>query len=178
MNIDQKNRKLEKMAPLDEFMSYIFFYATVIIGPFVDYNEFQEFINCDKVYKEIPSTLTYGLRQLLTAFVFIAITAFILPLYPPSYIGTAKFTEESAIFKIIYLTLGMFLIRSRYYGGWYMSSSNASTCGLSFSGKDAEGHATWDRAWSITCRHEIHDNVRARIEVILSWHMVRNSFSY
>ena len=44
-----KKQRIEKMPSLFEYASYIYFYPTCITGPFVEYKDFINFINYEKV---------------------------------------------------------------------------------------------------------------------------------
>ena len=59
----------------------------------------------------------------------------------------------------------MLLVRIRYYSGWYISNAAAMSCGLSYNGRDKDGVISWDRIWSATCRHELRDNIKEKLEV-------------
>jgi len=161
---EQEIRKLEELPNLFQYFSYILFYSTVILGPFCDYNDFRDFIYLQNDYREIPNTFSASFLELLGGFVFMGITATVLPHYLPDYMATPQFAKDSVLYQIFYINFCMLVVRIRYYSAWYVGTANTMSCGLSYNGRDANGKPQWDRIWSASFRHEIRDNLREKLE--------------
>ena len=70
-----KKQRIEKMPSLIEYASYIYFYPTTIIGPFVEYKDFINFIELKDCYSNLTDNLGYifyqGTEKLIFGIFFI-----------------------------------------------------------------------------------------------------------
>ena len=58
----QKHR-IEEMPSLIEYASYIFFYPTTIIGPYIEFKDYMNWIEYKDCYRNLKNNLGYVLRQ-------------------------------------------------------------------------------------------------------------------
>ena len=93
-----KKYKIVEKPTLLEFCSYIYFYPTAILGPFVEYKDFINFIEEKDCYKDLNKkfmTILLKYLQLLgITFISIAAYSFICPIYPMDLIGRAEFPKK------------------------------------------------------------------------------------
>ena len=54
-----KKERIVKMPSLLEFVSYIYFYPTTIVGVFIEYKDYMNFIELIKEYANLTSNLGY-----------------------------------------------------------------------------------------------------------------------
>ena len=139
-NEHHKKYKIEKIPSILEYISYIYFYPTAIIGPFIEYKDFIDFIEEKNCYENLTSKkkLTYLLKQgtirLLSSFFFMGTYAFFLPYVPVEFLGEKDFVIKYPKFyqRIFYLLLTGPAVRSRYYSGWLLNTSTLAFNGIAY----------------------------------------------
>lgn len=161
---EEEMHKLDRLPNIFEYMSYMLFYTTVVVGPFCDYDEFRDYIYHRNDYSNIPNPLWVSLRTLFIGLVSMGITATVLPKNDMIYTMTKEYREDPIWYQIYFLLFSGFLIRVKYFTVWYIVTANTMACGLSYNGRDQNGKPQWDRIWSASYRHEIQDNIRAKLE--------------
>lgn len=133
-----RSYKIVEKPNLVEFFSYIYFYPTALIGPFIEYKDFINFIKEEDCYKELKKNFGYifvhGLMKFILSFVFIGIYSFIFPKIPMSLIGQTDFAIKYPKLwqRFIYLFLCAPAVRAKYYSGWTLSHSTLIFCGIAY----------------------------------------------
>ena len=133
-----------------EYMSYIFFYATFLVGPPFDFRHFQKFMDGslfrESNLKEVPSSILPTLQVVgyaLIAYFFYAQAAYFPVLN--GYVLTDEFlVHTSFAYRIGYLLIALTLVRCRYYFVWFMAEAAAVSSGISFNGVK-DGVPRWDK---------------------------------
>lgn len=140
-----KSYKIVEKPTFVEFFSYIYFYPTALIGPFIEYKDFINFINEEDCYKNLNQKFGYiffhGLLKFLLSFVFIGIYSFLSPKLPMTLLGEAEFTKKYPKFwqRAVFLYLCPPTIRAKYYSGWTLSHSTVIFCGFAYGETVKEG---------------------------------------
>ena len=142
-----KKYKIKSIPTILEYVSYIFFYPTAIIGPFIEYKDFINFIEEKNCYENLTSKkkITYLLKQgtirLLLSFFFMGTYAFFLPMVPVEFLGEKDFVIKYPKFyqRIFYLLLTGPAVRSRYYSGWLLNTSTLAFNGIAYDEKVENG---------------------------------------
>ena len=134
----QRKKRIEKMPSLLEYASYIYFYPTTIIGPFVEYMDFINFINKKDVYENLTNKLGYifkqGLYKLFIAILFIVIFALYGDVYPMSFVGSPELRKKYPEWwmRFLFLYLCGPIGRSKYYIAWGLTYSSLIFSGMSY----------------------------------------------
>jgi hypothetical protein len=78
-----------------DYFSYIFCFQGCLAGPFYEYNHFHHFM--EATYPLPSPSLLLFFYNLGLAFLFMATTAFLAPLYPLTYVTTPAFGSDPYI---------------------------------------------------------------------------------
>lgn len=134
----QKKSRIEKMPSLLEFSSYIYFYPACIVGPFIEYMDFINFIDEKDCYTNLTSKLGYilkqGFQKLSIAIFFIVYFAVFGGVYPMTPVSTPKFREDYPKWwmRIIYMYVCGPVARSKYYIAWTLTYSSLIFSGMAY----------------------------------------------
>ena len=137
-NNHHKEKRIEEMPSLLEYFSYIYFYPTSIIGPFIEFKDFINFIDKKECYANLPKRLgfifTEGLKKLLTSLFFIAYFSMYGDIYPMAVVGTAEFREKYPKWwtRILYMYACGPIGRSKYYIAWTLTYSSLIFSGMAY----------------------------------------------
>ena len=138
VNNHHKEMRIEKMPSLLEFSSYIYFYPTTIIGPFIEFNDFINFIDKKGCYANLPNRLgfifTEGLKKLCTAIFFILFFTIFGSKYPMEVVGTPELRKNYPKWwmRILYMYICGPVARSKYYIAWCLTYSSLIFSGMSY----------------------------------------------
>lgn len=130
-----KSYKIKEMPSILEFFSYIFFYPTAIIGPFIEYKDFKNFINEEDCYKNLTKKLGtiiyHGLLKFILSLIIMGLFALLSPKFPQSLFGEPDFIIQYPKYwqRLVFLYFSAPVLRLKYYSAWTLSHS-----GLIFSG--------------------------------------------
>lgn len=136
INKHHKEYKIVNLPSLLEMFSYIYFYPTSIIGPFLEYKDFINWINYEGVYSRLPYKLMFykGLEYFIYSFIVMGSYAFIGPYFPIEKTADLNFGKEhNLIYYLFYLWISCMLYRTKYYSGWILSYSSYIWNGISYS---------------------------------------------
>ena len=134
----QKQSRIENIPSLLEYSSYIFFYPTSIVGPFIEYMDFIRFIDKKDCYANLTSHLLYifteGLQKLFIAIFFTVFFVFVGDKYPLSVVGTAEFREKYPKWwmRFLYMYISAPVGRSKYYIAWALTYSSLIFSGMAY----------------------------------------------
>ena len=137
-NNHHKEKRIEKMPSLLEYFSYIYFYPTTIIGPFIEYTDFINFIDKKDCYANLPKRLgfifTEGIKKLCTAIFFIVIFSIYGDVYPMTVVGTAEFRKNypKLWMRILYMYACGPIGRCKYYIAWALTYSSLIFSGMAY----------------------------------------------
>lgn len=134
-----------------------------IVGPFIEYSDFKNWIELKSHYKDLPRGLFSGwavflpaLKDLGAGFLCLAIhILFAVVLgYSAYFPGKKEYLEYGNFFnRVWYYHVAMTGQRFMYYTPWCITDSAVKSCGLSYNGstKEKDGTVThkFDRIISI-----------------------------
>lgn len=116
-----------------DYICYIQFLPTAVMGPSLDYKEYSTFIDLKKQYVNIPNTITPVLKSLLEASVCIAIYQLVYrPHFPIEFMKTDKYLNWEGISMLLYSAISVHLMKFKYYFAWKISSCSIHACGISY----------------------------------------------
>ena len=133
----QKQRIVE-LPSLLEYASYIYFYPTTIVGPFIEYKDFINFIDLTDCYANLSKNLGYifyqGTEKLLLGIFYIIFFALFGDKYPMFAVGKADLREIYPYFwqRLVYMYLCGPVGRAKYYVAWLLTYSSLIFSGMSY----------------------------------------------
>ena len=151
-------RALKMFLSLLEYLSYIWFFGGVLVGPCF---EMQEYLNSTdlsalKPYglTQQPSTIGPAMERVLYAlfsYPFIYVHT-LLPIL--GFVNTPAFYGMSFLKRFGYFWTTMTCPRYKYYFAWYLGEAGCVSAGLALSGRDEKGQFEWGRcanvhAWKV-----------------------------
>jgi len=162
---DQLKRRVENLPSLFEYYSYLFFYATSLVGPAFDYREYSDFINLREDFQDIPSSFFPGLFNMICGFACMAVLIKFGHQFTQKTFHEEYYMSLPLWQKIVTMDIASFVTRLKYYTGWLIATGNCVMSGFSYNGKDAKGSNRWDRVVSVRpIEHETQDNLKDRLE--------------
>jgi lysophospholipid acyltransferase len=129
---NQKNKYMIKDFTNFEYFCYVYFYPTSICGPFIEFKDFQNFINLKEEFANIPSTVLPSLKRLLHAVIFSVI-----------YFAFKSFGDVDKIIDLnneySFLQKAFFFIcglthQYKYIGGFCFTEAAVIASGFSYNG--------------------------------------------
>jgi len=127
-----------EMPSLLEYASYVFFYPTTLIGPFIEYKDFINFIDQKDCYINLQQKLGYickqGAKTFSIAILFILIFTFFGDKFPMDAVGTSEFRKKYPIWwmRFLYMFACGPIGRSKYYIGWSLTYSSLIFSGMAY----------------------------------------------
>ena len=152
------------MPSLFEFLGFVWQISGVIMGPYIEYADFKNWIDLTGNYKKMPAgskgpaSIIPALTKLLIGFAsmatFIIFTEFLG--FSIQFCGTKEYlTCGSLPYKILYFYMAMTGQRFFYYAPWSFSDAGVIACGIGYNQLhsstplEKENNYLWDRVYSI-----------------------------
>ncbi|CAK9439603.1 uncharacterized protein LODBEIA_P37030 [Lodderomyces beijingensis] len=184
-----RSRAIKKHPNILPFISYSFFYASLLTGPAFDYADYDRFIRSTlfddvpeekrpgtKVRRRIPKSGKEATFKLLQGFFW----AFLLlqsPKYADmDYMYSSSFMDTHGfLYRVLYMWVLGFTYRLKYYTIWLIAEGACILCGIGYNGIDPKtGESRWDRVQNIDpCGFETAQNVRGAFE---AWNQNTNKW--
>jgi lysophospholipid acyltransferase len=164
---DQKENKITELPSFFEYVSYIFFYASAIVGPFYDYKEHVDFIRLTGNYQNIPSCAKAGIAYMLSAFLAMAIVLFFGARVHHEFMITDEFSVWPMWKKVLFYNFSMSVYRCKYYTGWLLSTSNVTAAGLNYDSQATGKGLLGKFSKVVSVRpldYELSDNIKDKLE--------------
>ncbi|KAK9370037.1 MBOAT, membrane-bound O-acyltransferase family-domain-containing protein [Lipomyces kononenkoae] len=189
----QKDRALTTFPPILDYLTYVFFFPSLLIGPSFDYAEFRRWLDLTmfdiestaqqptngkarKVRKrKIPRSGRVAARKAVEGVFWIGLWIALGRVFSPKYILSDEFLEHRFLYRILYLwPLGCYY-RLKYYGAWSLTEGACILSGLSYNGIDpVTNKRKWDRVKNIDpYRFETGQNTYTLLE---TWNMNTNKW--
>jgi lysophospholipid acyltransferase len=140
-----------------EFFSYIYFVSSSIIGTFIEFRDFMNFIHLKEQYKKIPSTILAALNRILVGFFFYGIYTALNGLVLPDDIADEE-RKFSFAQRAIMFVMGI-VHEYKYIGGFCLSEAGLIASGISYNGEaeDQKGNNSLSNGNSQPHRAKEHD---------------------
>lgn len=181
----QRDRAIKRHPSLLKFMSYVFFYPTLLTGPSFDYSDFELWLrgqlDHDKLtqhsyskYNQINGKLAiWKLVQGLTWMVLFTLLTARFNIH--KMLNAEWAANYSFWYKIHFMTLLGLIARFKYYAAWIIAEGSCILCGLSYNGKDPKtGQTKWNRLQNVNIWDvEFAQNTRQCLE---GWNMNTNKW--
>lgn len=112
---------------LEDYIGYIVFFPTALMGPFVEFNTYCEFINLSSQdYQKLPSTLIPSFKRLFLGSFFS-----ILYIWLKDFIKVDFFLSQNGIYKLLAYSILMNQ-KFKYYIAFLFSESICIASGISY----------------------------------------------
>ena len=141
---DQVQKRVIHMPTLMEFSSYVFFVSGCIVGPFLEYSDYKNWIELEGVYKTLPIGMSQGwksawpaFKRFLHALGCLSVHVFFMLIlgYDMYWQGTKEFLTYKTIFhRIAYWNMTMTGQKFMYYTPWCFTDSSCIACGIAYNG--------------------------------------------
>jgi D-alanyl-lipoteichoic acid acyltransferase DltB (MBOAT superfamily) len=94
LNERQKEMKINGVPSFINLLGYITFPVCCLMGPFIEYRDYLDYLHEDKHYKVIPTNLAPALKSFVLAMISMVLNL-LLPVYgfSPQFCGTDLFFE-------------------------------------------------------------------------------------
>ncbi|KAG6813196.1 hypothetical protein H0H92_013316 [Tricholoma furcatifolium] len=182
----QTEKRITEYPSLIEFLGYAFYFPGILVGPYLDFQEYRSLVNetvfhDDKVKektkggRKLPSgrkRVAYG--KMVLGLVFLGIFVVLGGQNNFSTALTPKFMEHNIFVRMPSILLFQaygFFERSKYYAVWTLTEGASIVTGLGFTGF-SEGKSTWNGAANVKILEiEIPSNFKVLLD---SWNMKTN----
>lgn len=130
---EQKAQRIQILPSFYEYIAYIQFLPSAVMGPGLDYSDYATFINMEKQYFNIPNPTKAVLSSLGASVACLFLYLFVyLKYFPVEFMTTDTYLRWSAWKMFLYSFISVTLIRFKYYFAWKLNSCAIDACGLSY----------------------------------------------
>ncbi|KAG4304001.1 hypothetical protein PORY_002524 [Pneumocystis oryctolagi] len=149
----QKEYALKKLPSLLEFLGYVFFFPSFLVGPsfdLVDYHRWlangitvstSKKINQDELEKRlICKDRRYSIKILLSGLFYLYVFQQMSLHYSVTYVLHDQFLQLTYIRRLLYLFLLALMHRMKYYGIWKIAEGACVLSGMGDSVRDSDGN--------------------------------------
>ncbi|KAL4465514.1 hypothetical protein ABPG72_001617 [Tetrahymena utriculariae] len=153
--------RTSKIPNLLEYLGYIYFYPSAIIGPAFNFNIYSDFIQLRDHYANIPikeKTIAV-LKHLGLAIANIIGMLTIYPHFPIDIVKADWFVNGNFFIQVLSINLLGVVLRFKYFTAWKLAQTGMNASGITYSGKD------FNKIQSMGDRFEIEPNPRLKTEM-------------
>jgi len=154
LSADQKNQAVKELPSVTEYLSFMFYFHGIMVGPTTFYKDYLAFIDGSNFLVPAPANSSghptdnlnkVVIKKLLTASAC-CVGMMILPgmFFPPEKLDTPEFYNYSFIWKMIFILGCLTIAKQKYYFAWMLSDALNNLAGFGFSGYNDNGEAKWD----------------------------------
>ncbi|KAI8848454.1 MBOAT, membrane-bound O-acyltransferase family-domain-containing protein [Chytridium lagenaria] len=159
---EQKIKAVYKFPSLLEYFGFVFFFPSFLVGPALEFRDYQAFINVEAPFDQMPSRIIPVLTSLFWAAV--ALFLYVKCAVPWSFYWalTPEYLQLSIFQRWCFLQMAGFVSRTKFYVAWKLSEGACNLTGIGYSGKDpVTGKHVWTRANNVNLVGvELGDNAK------------------
>lgn len=170
------------------FVSFAFFYPSLLTGPSFEFVDYQKWLNSDmfsdlpdskkpgkKRKRAIPKSGRVAFYRVCQAIGWLLLWQKSTDYVQSSYLFGEEFLTHNIFYKLAYLFALGFTYRLKYYAAWTISEASCILCGLGYNGYDRETKTIlWNRVQNIDIRGvESAQNIHV---VMSSWNQNTNKW--
>lgn len=151
----QKQHLLKHAPSLLEFLSYTFFFAGFLTGPWTDFVEYKSFVDKSMFKSEnfqIPSATYFVLKKFVLVIIALALYK-LSDTYNIMFLTSNEFLTYSLWKRILLFVLFVELFYQRYYIVWWLGEAATALIGLSYNGRDSNQNLLWNRILMLNLWH-------------------------
>ncbi|CCH41909.1 lysophospholipid acyltransferase [Wickerhamomyces ciferrii] len=184
----QRAKAVRHQPSLLNFLSFAFFYPSLLTGPSFDYIDFENWLN-SKMFTDLPESKKPGKKRKrnipksgkvafyrsLQAIGWLLIWQKSGEYFQVESTFTPWFTSKNILFKLGYVYVLAFTYRLKYYAAWTLSEASCILAGLGYNGYDKETKTIkWDRVQNIDIYgFETSQNIHVALE---AWNQNTNKW--
>ncbi|KAJ3019796.1 lysophospholipid acyltransferase, partial [Thoreauomyces humboldtii] len=153
-NLSEDKRKLaiRELPGLVEFLGYVLFFPTFLVGPSFEFSDYKRFIDNKAPFNNRPSSLVPTLKATGAALICLVLFFKFGNTWTYHYTLTPEFLELSLWSRVLFMQVAGGIARSKYYIAWKLAEASCDLAGLGFNGYDTKGSPQWDRVRCIAIR--------------------------
>ncbi|KAG0241405.1 lysophospholipid acyltransferase [Actinomortierella wolfii] len=178
----QQLQAIHEFPSLLQFLSYIFFFPAVLVGPSFDYADYIRFVELE-TFKD-PATgkitipkgrVTSSMKAFGFALVALAGLASVGSKLDPFWCLELEWKELPFWQRFAYIQLVAFAARFKYYAVWKLAEGACILAGFGYNGQDPKtGEAKWDASTNINIwAYETGESVKTLAD---NWNMGTNKW--
>ncbi|TPX37750.1 hypothetical protein SmJEL517_g00445 [Synchytrium microbalum] len=170
LSAEQTKFVIKELPDLLEYMGYLFFFPSFMVGPAIELRDYQAFIHGLAPFDKRPSTLVPTLKKLGVCIVYMVVYLTCLSRVPISFTKTPEFAANWLPVKFAYVFVAGFVQRFKYYTAWSLTDGSSTLVGFGYSGFNPKTNKhEWLRARNVDVYGlELAENMRGLLE---SWNM-------
>ncbi|KAJ3210992.1 lysophospholipid acyltransferase [Dinochytrium kinnereticum] len=147
---EQKKRAVRKFPSILEYLGYVFFFPSFLVGPALDFRDYQAFINIEEPFNNIPSRVLPVLTSLLYAVVSLVAYVKCASAFSYENATTAEFLQRPLWHRFLFLQVAGLISRVKFYVAWKLAEGACDLTGIGFTGRDAAtGKHVWTRGANV-----------------------------
>jgi lysophospholipid acyltransferase len=139
INSHHREYRVYEMPSLLEVLSFIYFYPTSIIGPSLEYKDFNNFMLETDCYSRLGENINYILTQgtlyFFVSFACMAFYAVLAQKLPVAKVVEEDFGQHNLFYVLAYIYFCIPGVRAKYYSGWLLSYSTVIFSGIAYTEK-------------------------------------------
>nr|KAI8732524.1 membrane-bound O-acyltransferase domain-containing protein 2 [Biomphalaria glabrata] len=181
---DQKSQAVKKLPDLLEYLSYMFYFHGIMVGPLTFFNDYIAFIEeKDVTNKSEQSSMkhpTADLNKLVVKKLLVATACclgmMLLPglFFNPEKLNSPDFYSWSFAYKVLFILGAMTIAKQKYYFAWKLADAVNNAAGFGFSGYDQHGSPQWDLTdnvdiWGVEMSTSLKVNIDSWNKKTLLW---------
>uniref|UniRef100_A0A0N5A2S9 Membrane-bound O-acyltransferase domain-containing protein 2 n=1 Tax=Parastrongyloides trichosuri TaxID=131310 RepID=A0A0N5A2S9_PARTI len=148
LNDIQKREAIKEVPPFSYYLSYMFSYQTVMVGPLCFYTDYKKYIDGDHLKidndpSKLPNPKKAAFEKLLSS-VFFMTLIIIFGKYTPEIIATKEYLELPWYKWCGWWFFVILMQRIQYYYVWVFADGVANVSGFGFNGYDENGNEKWN----------------------------------
>lgn len=188
---DQRSQVIRDTPHIIEFLSYVFNFQGIIVGPLCYYQDYIDFIDGNNILKKKKRNQSYNensnniivqpsiwqpvLTKLLLTGIVAAVWFNVALVYPIRTNLNPEILEKPFLYRLVYYFISSGSQRSKYYLAWVLSDAVNNASGLGFNGYDEDDNPKWDlitniNVWKLetcTSMKSIFDNWNIQTQIWL-----------
>lgn len=145
--------QIKKLPVLSDFLGYIYFYPTYLIGPFIEYQDYNDYIKLTNPPKSDRAS------KLITCIgsttLVLVILLWLKPWFPANFMLTADWNQYSLSGRVVYCYLAMLAVRLQYEFIWSFIDMTSIVSGLAY-----EENGGWNKCNNMDLTFEFSTSVR------------------
>lgn len=136
---EQVKRKVVEVPSLFKFSAFVFFMTGCIVGPFMEFSDFENFIELKNDYENLPQTSFWpSMRRLLDALILLGIHVYVSGIlgFSVYYCGKEEFlTYKTYWHRLAFYNIAMQGQKGMYFSLWCFQDAATIASGIGWDGK-------------------------------------------
>nr|KAJ3419216.1 lysophospholipid acyltransferase [Polyrhizophydium stewartii] len=165
---DERQRAIRRLPSTLEFLGFVFFFPSFLIGPTFAYVDYDHFIRREADFAEVPASFIPAMECFAASFIPMFLLIKVVPHYTPTKLLDPDFVAGKTFWQqLMYLHISTALAKCVFYVGWKTAEASCVLAGFGYNGRGIDGHPRWDRLENCDIlRIEMAENPR---ELLAAW---------